>query len=106
MLSHYRILWVMVLFDLPVSTKPERKAASAFRLHLLDMGFMMVQFSVYMKHCAGKDQADTLSKKIKPKVPIDGNVKILRITDKQFENIEHLGCHKTSQKIHEQLALF
>jgi len=96
----------MVLFDLPVSTKSERKAASKFRLHLTDLGFAMVQFSVYMKHCAGKEQAESLSKKIKNKVPKMGNVKILRITDKQFENIEHLGCHEAPQIKHEQYALF
>ena len=66
----------------------------------------MVQFSVLMKHCTGKEQADTLSKRITPKVPIDGNVKILRITDKQFANIEHLGCHRAPQIIYERYSLF
>lgn len=33
-LSGYRIMWVFVLFDLPVGTKKERKAANGFR-HVL-----------------------------------------------------------------------
>jgi CRISPR-associated protein Cas2 len=36
LLSGYRLMWVMVLFDLPVMTKAERKAATKFRHFLLD----------------------------------------------------------------------
>ena len=46
MLSGYRLMWVVVMFDLPVIEKAERKAATAFRNSLLDMGFAMSQFSV------------------------------------------------------------
>ena len=60
-LSGYRIMWLFVLFDLPVGTKKERKAATKFRLSLLDMGFEMSQFSVYLKFCAGKEQGDALA---------------------------------------------
>ena len=106
MLSQYRLLWVMVFFDLPVGTKKERQKATAFRNNLLDLGFEMAQFSVYMKHCAGKEQADSLLRKIKIKVPEIGNVKILRITDKQFASIEHLGQNNQPQIRYEQLGLF
>ena len=51
-LSAYRIMWIFIMFDLPVTTKPERKEASAFRNYLLDLGFEMSQFSVYLKFCA------------------------------------------------------
>ena len=57
MLSGYRLMWMMVLFDLPVLTKRERKDASDFRKFLLDQGFEMCQLSVYMRFCAGKEQA-------------------------------------------------
>ncbi len=55
-LSGYRIMWLFVLFDLPVGTKRERKAANGFRHALLDLGFEMSQFSVYIKYSAGKEQ--------------------------------------------------
>ena len=54
MLSGYRLMWMVVLFDLPVGTKKERKAATKFRKFLLDQGFEMSQYSVYMRFCAGK----------------------------------------------------
>ena len=57
-------MWLVVLFDLPVGTKKERKAATKFRQHLLDLGFEMSQFSVYFRFCAGKEQADAYERKI------------------------------------------
>ena len=39
MLSGYRLMWVVVMFDLPVVAKAERKAATEFRNGLLDAGF-------------------------------------------------------------------
>lgn len=86
-LSGYRIMWLVVLFDLPVGTKKERKAASEFRLKLLDLGFEMTQFSVYLRYCAGKEQAEAYERKIEQFMPASGKVHILAITDKQYENI-------------------
>jgi len=99
-------MWILVLFDLPVTTKPERAKATGFRNALLDLGFEMVQFSVYMKHCAGKEQAEAIQNKITAFVPVNGNVKLLFITDKQFANIVHLGKHPTRQINDSQLVLF
>ena len=100
------MMWIIALFDLPVMTKAERKKASKFRNHLLDLGFEMVQFSVYMKHCAGKEQAEVIENKIKVAVPNYGNVKLLQITDKQFGAILHLGRHSKRSINNEQLVLF
>ena len=99
-------MWLIVMFDLPVSTKKERKKATGFRAKLMNMGFEMVQFSVYMKFGYGKEQADSIIEKVKKIVPQYGNVKILRITDKQFEQIIHLGDQLPVEGSNEQLVLF
>ncbi len=106
MLSGYRLLWMITIFDLPVATKSERKSATDFRNCLLNLGFEMVQFSVYMKHCSGKEQAEIIQNKIKLAVPNYGNVKIFVITDKQFGNIVHMGRHSKRSINSDQLALF
>ncbi len=80
-------MWLVVLFDLPVGSKKERKAATKFRQHLLDLGFEMSQFSVYFRFCAGKEQADAYERKIEQAMPSSGKIHILAITDKQYENI-------------------
>ena len=64
-LSAYRLMWMMVMFDLPVSTKAERKAATGFRNFLLDEGFEMSQFSVYLRFCAGAPQVEARIKRIR-----------------------------------------
>ena len=87
MLSGYRLMWMMVLFDLPVLTKQERKDAANFRKFLLDQGFEMCQLSVYLRFCAGKEQAQVYMRRVQSALPPSGNVQIIYFTDKQYENI-------------------
>jgi len=83
-------MWIMVLFDLPTTTPEERKCSSQFRDFLLDHGFEMAQFSVYIKHTNGKEAAQSQIKKITTAMPPEGKVDILQFTDKQYENIVSL----------------
>ena len=57
-LNAYRIMWLFVFFDLPTNTKKERKAAHRFRTDLLKDGFVMMQYSVYIRHCASPESAE------------------------------------------------
>ena len=65
MLSGYRLMWILVMFDLPVVEPQERKAATGFRNALLDMGFEMTQFSVYLRFCSSYPQVQTFCKELK-----------------------------------------
>lgn len=107
-LSGYRIMWVFVLFDLPVGTKKERKAATNFRQSLLDLGFEMSQFSVYVKFCASKEQVEALARHVEAKMPVSGKIHLISITDKQYENIRTYRGRKREPagKTPAQLALF
>jgi CRISPR-associated endoribonuclease Cas2 len=107
-LSGYRLMWMMVLFDLPVGTKKERKAATRFRNFLLDQGFEMSQFSVYLRYCSGKEQAESLTRIVEKDVPATGKVHIAYFTDKQYENIVCLDGRKREpgRKNPEQYVLF
>ena len=87
MLSGYRLMWMMVLFDLPVLTRKERRDAAKFREFLLDQGFEMCQLSVYMRFCAGKEQAQVHTRRVQSALPPSGNVQIIYFTDKQYESI-------------------
>ncbi|MCD8032624.1 MAG: CRISPR-associated endonuclease Cas2 [Bacteroides sp.] len=106
--SEYRIMWVLVLFDLPTETKKERKIYSDFRKKIMADGFTMFQFSIYIRHCASKENADVHIKRVKKILPEKGHIGILCITDKQFGNIE-LYYGKKEEKIqtpYQQLELF
>lgn len=107
-LSGYRLMWMMVLFDLPVLTPKERKAAAKFRHFLLDQGFEMSQFSVYMRFCSGKEQVETLIRRVERGVPPTGKVHIVCFTDRQYENIVCFDGRKRepAKKNPGQLSLF
>lgn len=87
-ISEYRIMWLWVFFDLPTETKADTKAASLFRKNLQKDGFMMFQFSVYLRHCASRENAEVHVKRVKNFLPKHGSVSILYITDKQFATME------------------
>lgn len=107
MLSGYRLMWIAVMFDLPVVERAERKAATAFRNTLLDMGFEMAQFSVYMRFCTGQAQIDTYCKRVEAALPEGGRVNILSFTDKQYERIvTYFGRTRQPQKSPDQFDLF
>jgi CRISPR-associated protein Cas2 len=91
-------MWMLVLFDLPVVEKKDRKAATEFRNFLLDNGFSMFQYSGYMKLFSGKDAAEKYYKLIKENLPESGKVDIIAITDKQYCNIVSYSCRKKEQK--------
>ena len=104
----YRIMWVLVFFDLPTETKKERKNASQFRKRLLKDGFTMFQFSIYLRHCASRENAEVHIKRVKSILPPMGHVAILSITDKQFGMIELFYGRKESERpdTPQQLELF
>lgn len=87
-MNEYRIMWILVFFDLPTETKKERKAAAHFRKDLIGDGFNMFQFSIYIRHCPSWENARVHIKRVKSFLPETGKVCIFTITDRQFENIE------------------
>ena len=86
-LSGYRSMWVVTMFDLPVDTKKARRNYAIFRKELLRDGFTRMQFSVYARHCASEENADVHLRRVERLVPPDGEVRIITITDKQFERM-------------------
>ena len=101
-------MWMLVMFDLPVLEKQDRKAATDFRKALLDMGFEMSQLSVYMRFCTSQTQVDTLCRSVERALPQGGKVNIFQFTDKQYERaITYHGRNKQpAQKAPDQFDLF
>jgi len=81
-------MWVIAMFDLPTDTPTARKAYTRFRKSLLKDGFTMMQYSVYIRHCASIENAKIHVARIGHCVPSAGEVRFLTITDKQFGRIE------------------
>lgn len=101
-------MWIIVLFDLPTGTKAARKEYSRFRKGLLNDGFTMMQYSVYIRHSSSDENAQVHAKRVKSQLPDDGEVRIVKITDKQFGKIEvYYGkTRKQTEKAPLQLQFF
>lgn len=84
----WRSMWVIAMFDLPTHTPKLRKAYTRFRKELLDDGFTMMQYSVYSRHCASIDNADIHVTRMGKRVPGEGEVRFMTITDRQWERIK------------------
>ena len=101
-------MWVMVFFDLPVVAEKEKKIAARFRKDILEDGFAMFQYSIYVRHCASRENAEVHIKRVKRFLPDKGHVCIMSITDKQFGDIEIFYGQKPEvpKPISQQLELF
>lgn len=86
----HKFMRILVFFDLPVKTKQERKKATQFRNFLIKDGYYMVQFSVYARVCNGNDMVELHKKRLKMNIPSNGSIRVLVITEKQYENVEIL----------------
>ena len=67
--SEYRIMWVLVFFDMPTETKQQRKAYALFRKQLLCDGFTMFQFSVYIRNCQSSESAEVHRRRVENIIP-------------------------------------
>lgn len=90
-------MWVVAMFDLPVDSKVARRRYGQFRKALLKDGFARMQFSVYIRHCASRENAEVHMQRIQAALPLEGEVRVLTITDKQFERM-HVFWGKARQR--------
>ena len=86
---------MLCMFDLPVETDEERRSYRIFRKNLIQEGFVMMQYSVYVRVCPSREYANRLEKRIKKFIPREGNVKIgteIHCDDKHLTD-DYLGCN-------------
>lgn len=104
-----RFMRMLVFFDLPVATKANRKEATRFRNFLLKDGYHMIQYSVYARVCNGVDAVNKHKARLKRSLPNNGSIRLLVITEKQYENVEILLgnlCEADESFEVEQLSIF
>ncbi len=106
--NQYRILWIFVFFDLPTTTKKERKEHARFRKNLQKDGFAMLQYSIYIRHTNSRENANVHIKRVKSFLPEKGEVILFTLTDKQFGMMEFFkGSNETDKPpTPQQLELF
>ena len=85
-----RFMRILVFFDLPTKTAKNRHDAARFRSFLLNDGYHMMQYSIYARVCNGMDSVEKHRVRVRQNLPDNGSIRMLVITEKQFESIEVL----------------
>ena len=80
-------MWLLTMFDLPTDTANARREYTKFRKALLKDGFQRLQYSVYARYCPSKENCEVHLRRIEHAIPPDGEVRIMVITDKQYERM-------------------
>ncbi len=93
-----RFMRLIVMFDLPVVTERDKKIYSKFRRFLLDDGYFMIQYSVYARICKNADDVRKHEIKLGVNMPSKGNVRMLQVTENQFENMKILCGKKVNEE--------
>ena len=101
-------MWVIVMFDLPTSSKDERKRYTDFRKGLLESGFIQLQYSVYARYTSSPEKAEAIHNSIVKNLPQKGEVRLLSMTDNQFSRMQVFRekTRRETEKEPEQLAFF
>ena len=103
-----RIMRLLVMFDLPTGSKRERKSYALFRKFLINDGYHMDQYSVYSRVLLSRDSAETHLQRLRANLPEAGEVTVIELTEKQYENREVLvdtSPHNDLPDIGPQLTL-
>jgi len=93
--------WLLVCFDLPVGEKEETRQANAFRKNLLNLGYFMLQNSIYVRSCVTYDKTEQHIKNLKMIAPSTGMITAFYITDRQWGlsvNIQKADYGKSKYK--------
>ncbi|MGB0695296.1 MAG: CRISPR-associated endonuclease Cas2 [Rhodospirillaceae bacterium] len=80
----WRLMWVMVFYDLPTTSLDDRRAAVRFHKFLLGDGFERLHFSVYHRFCGSMERAVTYERRVEAALPERGYVCLLKLTDRQM----------------------
>lgn len=93
-ISDYRKMRIIILFDLPSVEKEDISINQKFTKKLKKIGFYMLQFSVYTKSIVNQSEYDRIIKKVKQIIPNKGNIIMIKITDKQYNDMIYLNGEK------------
>ena len=110
MFSGIRWMRLIVFYDLPVSTPHFRRNYQLFHNFIIKDGYDMLQYSVYCRLCNGHDSVNKFLKRLQENAPPRGNVRVMKITEKQYSEMQFIVGKPTIQekitKKNKQLMLF
>ena len=102
-MNRYRMVRVLIMFDLPMDDTVAVRHYTQFRKFLIRQGYFMIQYSIYCKIMLNRDSIKSHIEYIKRYLPPDGAVYVLQVTEKQYQGMKLLTGKK--QIIEEKLTI-
>ena len=99
---------IFIFFDLPTKTNLEKKFYREFRKTLLQNGFFQLQYSIYVRYCYSMDETEKYTKRLHGCLPPEGEIRLLILSDLQFDRMHVLLGKKSKQEflLSEPLVIF
>lgn len=94
----YQQMRILCMFDLPMETKKEQRQYRMFRKELLANGFVMLQYSIYYRAVPNRSAGKKFETILKRMVPPVGEIRLLYVSEKQFEDMELLVGQRSHQE--------
>jgi len=108
-MSAFRIMWLVIMFDLPTKSKKDRKRYRWLSQYLEKETYIRLQYSVYAKVFSSVESANSGKKRFKEFLKVNikkGNVRFLMFTDSQFTKMEVVIGEHSKEEVCTQLSLF
>lgn len=86
-MMNIKYMRILLMFDLPIETKLQQKEYTKFHKSLISHGFVMIQYSIYVKIVNTESKVLRVIDKIRVDLPSKGNIRILVVTDKQYQDM-------------------
>lgn len=90
---------LIVMYDLPVISEKDKKIYGKFRRFLLNDGYIMIQYSIYSRICKNHDDITKHLNRIRQNTPEKGNVRLLQVTENQYDNMLLLTGNKIDDEL-------
>ncbi|MGL4589771.1 MAG: CRISPR-associated endonuclease Cas2 [Mycoplasmatales bacterium] len=98
--SKFRQMRIILMYDLPFEEPEQVKEYNHFRKKIIRLGFYALQYSIYVKVIKNETNYKTLLRRIYDEIPTNGNIRMIKVTEKQYEDMLFLRGKKN---MHEQL---
>ncbi len=89
---------LICMFDVPSETKMEQREYRIFRKHLIQNGFVMLQYSIYYRSLPNRSALKKYEATLKRLVPRSGNVRLLYVSETQFQDMVLLAGSRSRQE--------
>lgn len=89
----------LLFYDLPTDYDESAKVYRKFHSNIIKLGYVMIQNSVYVKVLNSPSISKQHRIKVKKMTPECGNVRLMIVTEKQYDEIEILSGEKTENEV-------